>query len=226
MLTFPNTDWSDKLSPILSSTSVRKLFETIDKEYAENTILPAKENVFKAFELTSYHDTKVVILGQDPYPDAANAMGLSFSVYPDVPVPRSLLNIYKERLSDLNITPSSHGDLSDWAKQGVLLLNTTLTLIEHQSNSHVKYGWNTLFTDKVIELLNNKTTPIVFVLWGKNAHEYIPVITNKNHLVITSSHPSPMSALRTSEPFIGSRPFSRINEFLESTGQKAIDWSN
>lgn len=226
MLTFPDTDWSKELKSVLASKSVQKLFKQIDDEYNEYTILPKKENVFKAFELTSYQNTKVVILGQDPYPDAVNAMGLSFSVYPNVPLPRSLVNIYKERLSDVNIPMSTHGDLSNWAKQGVLLLNTTLTLREHKSNSHVKYGWNKLFTDKVIELLNNKATPVVFVLWGKNAHDYIPVITNKNHLVITSSHPSPLSALRTAEPFIGSKPFSRINEFLEQTGQKTIDWNN
>ena len=159
MLTFPNTDWSKELKSILASKSVQKLFKQIDDEYDEYTILPKKENVFKAFELTSYKNTKVVILGQDPYPDALNAMGLSFSVYPNVPLPRSLVNIYKERLSDVNIPMSTHGDLSNWAKQGVLLLNTTLTLREHKSNSHVKYGWNKLFTDKVIELLNNGFPP-------------------------------------------------------------------
>lgn len=226
MITFPQTDWSDILASRLASSDIHQLLATIDEEYQNHTVLPAKENIFKAFELTSYQNTKVVIIGQDPYPDAKNAMGLSFSVYPDVPVPRSLKNIYKERQSDINIAPSTHGDLSEWAKQGVLLLNTTLTLREHKSNSHIKYGWNTLFTDYVIEALNNKETPIVFVLWGKNAHEYASVITNPNHLVITSSHPSPFSANRTDEPFIGSKPFSRINKFLEKSGQQPINWNN
>lgn len=226
MLKFPQTDWSQLLAPTLETKPMQKLLKNIDDEYKDHQILPDKDKVFNAFKLTSYENTKVVIIGQDPYPDPENAMGLSFSVNPNVKVPRSLTNIYKERLTDVNIKPSTHGDLSNWTKQGVLLLNSTLTLRAHESNSHVKYGWDTLFTDHVIELLNNKSTPVVFVLWGNFAQKYIPLITNPIHLVITSSHPSPLSAKRTKEPFIGSKPFSKINEFLKQTDQNVIDWSN
>ena len=163
---------------------------------------------------------KAVILGQDPYHQPGQAHGLCFSVQKGVQIPPSLVNIYKELESDLGIKPASHGNLESWAKNGVLLLNTVLTVRQNQANSHKGKGWE-IFTDRVIELLNQRQQPMVFILWGNNAKAKEKLITNPNHLIIKSAHPSPLSA---HYGFWGGKYFSRTNEFLESTGQEPIDW--
>lgn len=192
----------------------------LKEAYAEKKIYPRKENVFNAFAYTPYDEVKVVILGQDPYHQPHQAHGLCFSVQKGVPIPPSLQNIYKELNEDLGCTIPSHGCLVDWAKQGVFLLNTTLTVEESKPNSHLGKGWET-FTDTAISKLNEKETPVVFILWGRNARSKKTLITNPNHLVIESAHPSPLSAYHG---FFGSHPFSRCNSFLEAHGLTPIDW--
>ena len=177
-------------------------------------------DIFNALHFTSYADTKVVILGQDPYHGPNQAHGLSFSVNPGVKTPPSLLNIYKELHSDLNCYIPNNGYLKKWADQGVLLLNTVLTVRAGEANSHKNKGWEE-FTTQVIKALNKKETPVVFILWGNNAISKESLITNPKHFIIKSVHPSPLSASRG---FFGSRPFSKTNEFLISTNQKPIDW--
>lgn len=188
--------------------------------------MPAPDEVFNAFKFTPYDKVKVVILGQDPYPTPGNPMGLSFSVKPGVKVPASLRNIFKERQSDLGIAPSESGDLTAWAKQGVLLLNATLTVYAGQPNSMSNIGWQQ-FTDEAIQTLNQraKTQPIVYILWGRNARNKTRLIdtNNPNILIIESSHPSPLSARYS---FFGSKPFSRTNNFLVAHGATPIDWQN
>ena len=177
-------------------------------------------HIFNALKFTAYEDVKAVILGQDPYHQPGQAHGLCFSVQKGVQIPPSLVNIYKELESDLGIKPASHGNLESWAQNGVLLLNTVLTVRQNQANSHKGKGWE-IFTDRVIELLNQRQQPMVFILWGNNAKAKEKLITNPNHLIIKSAHPSPLSA---HYGFWGGRYFSRTNEFLESTGQEPIDW--
>ena len=188
--------------------------------------MPAPNEVFNAFKFTPYDKVKVVILGQDPYPTPGNPMGLSFSVKPGVKVPASLRNIFKERQSDLCIALSESGDLTAWAKQGVLLLNATLTVYAGQPNSMSNIGWQQ-FTDEAIQALNQraKTQPIVYILWGRNARNKTRLIDtdNPNILIIESSHPSPLSARYS---FFGSKPFSRANNFLVTHGATPIDWQN
>lgn len=188
--------------------------------------MPAPNEVFNAFKFTPYDKVKVVILGQDPYPTPGNPMGLSFSVKPGVKIPASLRNIFKERQSDLGIAPSESGDLTAWAKQGVLLLNATLTVYAGQPNSMSNIGWQQ-FTDEAIQTLNQraKTQPIVYILWGRNARNKTRLIDtdNPNILIIESSHPSPLSARYS---FFGSKPFSRANNFLVAHGATPIDWQN
>lgn len=188
--------------------------------------MPAPDEVFNAFKFTPYDKVKVVILGQDPYPTPGNPMGLSFSVKPGVKIPASLRNIFKERQSDLGIVPSESGDLTAWAKQGVLLLNATLTVYAGQPNSMSNIGWQQ-FTDEAIQTLNQraKTQPIVYILWGRNARNKTRLIdtNNPNILIIESSHPSPLSARYS---FFGSKPFSRTNNFLVAHGATPIDWQN
>ncbi len=213
-------DWSALLTNETSKDYYKNLSDYINSEYANKTVFPPKEDIFKALQLTSYKDTKVVILGQDPYQTPGYAMGLSFSVNVGVQIPKSLQNIYKELRDDLGCTIPSHGDLTHWAKQGVLLLNTSLTVVSGQSNSHQGKGWE-IFTDKIISLVNEKTQPVVFILWGANARKKKYLITNKQHLIIESAHPSPLSAYNG---FFGSRPFSKTNKFLEDNGEKPIDW--
>ena len=171
--------------------------------------------------LTKYEDVKVVILGQDPYHEPHQANGLAFSVYPGVKVPPSLVNIFKECQDDVGIKIPNHGDLTDWAKQGVLLLNNVLTVREHQANSHRFYGWET-FTLNVVKFLNEREKPMVFILWGANARSKKELISNPSHLVLESAHPSPLSAYNG---FFGCRHFSKTNEFLKSIGETPIDWS-
>lgn len=223
-LLFPKNDWLTALAPVFKDPNTKALFQKVDELYQQEHVLPEDENaVFKALTLTPYARTKVVIIGQDPYPNPRNAVGLSFSVAPGVSVPQSLQNIFKERQSDLGIPPTDNGDLTTWARQGVLLLNATLTVQAGQSNSHANLGWHQ-FTDAIIRALNHKSTPLVYLLWGRFAQEYETLIMPKETtLILKSPHPSPFSANRG---FFGSRPFSQVNKFLQSHGATPIDWRN
>ena len=213
-------DWDKILEVVESSDGFKKFLSVVDNEYKTKTIYPLRENIFNAFKLTPYKDVKVVIVGQDPYHGEGEAHGLSFSVLDPTPLPPSLRNIYKELYSDLGIEPSKSGDLTKWAKEGVLLLNSTLTVVKDTPNSHSKLGWSN-FTDYVIKVLNNREEPIIFILWGAFARSKKQLITNPKHLVIESAHPSPLSARNG---FFGSKPFSKTNEFLKNNGIKEIDW--
>ena len=214
------TTWHD----VIGEEKEKEYFHAVrsfeQSERNHHKVFPAAENVFKALELTPFDNVKVVILGQDPYHGDGQAHGLSFSVQKGIALPPSLLNIYKELESDLGIPVAKSGDLTAWAKQGVLLLNTVLTVRAHEANSHRGQGWET-FTDAVISSLNQIDHPIVFVLWGKPAQSKEKLITNPNHLILKAPHPSPLSSYRG---FFGSKPFSQINEFLKKTGQTPIDW--
>ena len=198
----------------------KKLETFLEEEYRTKTIFPPKEEVFTAFNLCEFKDVKVVIIGQDPYHEINQAHGLAFSVKDGNKLPKSLINIYKELYDDLLVTRLT-GELTEWASQGVFLINTVLTVEEGKANSHRNKGWE-IFTSKVIEELNNDDSPKVFVLWGNQAYEYEKMITNVNHKIIKSVHPSPLSAYRG---FFGSKPFSKINEFLKEHNLKEIDWS-
>lgn len=197
-----------------------KLRENIHKLYKEKTIFPTYDNIFEAFKLTDYDDIKVVIIGQDPYFNKGQAEGLCFSVKEGVRFPSSLQNIFKELNNDLNIPIPKSGSLRKWAKQGVFLLNTILTVEEGKPLSHKDMGWE-IFTDKVIEKINEKESPVVFILWGNNARSKKKFITNKNHYVIESVHPSGLSASRG---FFGSKPFSKTNEFLKEKKINQVDF--
>ncbi len=198
----------------------QELKKKIDNEYKMYTIYPPKKEIFRSLNLTSFNDVKVVIIGQDPYHEQGQANGLAFSVHPHIPIPSSLMNIYKECHQDVGCYIPNHGDLTDWAKQGVLLLNNVLTVRAHQANSHRGLGWEQL-TLNIIRYLNQREKPLVFILWGKNAQEKIPYIDTSRHLIIKSSHPSPYSA---NYGFFGSRPFSKTNEFLIKHHMEPIDW--
>lgn len=193
----------------------------INKEYIEKTIYPPKEKIYEAFKYKDINEIKVIIIGQDPYFNEGQAHGLCFSVMHGVEEPKSLVNIYKELYYDLEINPPMDGNLEGWAEQGVFLLNTILTVEKGKPLSHKNKGWE-IFTKRVIEELNNDNNPKVFVLWGNEARKLKTLVTNDNHLVIESSHPSPLSAYNG---FFGSKPFSKINSFLESKGLEPIDWS-
>ncbi|ARI77319.1 uracil-DNA glycosylase [Halobacillus mangrovi] len=214
-------DWAEILEPEFKKEYYLQLREQLKQEYSENTIYPDMYEIFAALQHTSYEGTKVVILGQDPYHGPDQAHGFSFSVKPGITLPPSLRNIYKELENDLGITPPSHGYLKSWAEEGVLLLNNVLTVRAHQAHSHQGIGWE-YFTDSVIERLNERKTPMVFILWGRHAQKKGASINRERHKVITSPHPSPLSAHRG---FFGSRPFSKTNEFLKSTDQEPVDWS-
>lgn len=196
------------------------LKEKIELEYQQYTIYPPKKDIFRCMNLTKYEDVKVVILGQDPYHEPLQANGLAFSVHPGVKVPPSLVNIFKECHDDVGIKIPNHGDLTDWARQGVLLLNNVLTVREHQANSHRLYGWET-FTLNIVKFLNQREKPMVFILWGKNAIEKEKYIDQSKHLVLKSVHPSPLSCYRG---FFGSKPFSKANDFLIKNGISPINW--
>jgi uracil-DNA glycosylase len=213
-------DWMELLKDEFEKDYYKKLREFLVHEYEAKTIFPDKYDIYNALNYTAYKDVKVVILGQDPYHGPNQAHGLSFSVKPGVPAPPSLVNIYKELKEDLGCYIPNNGYLKKWADQGVLLLNTSLTVRANEANSHRNIGWET-FTDKIIMLLNERQTPIVFILWGNNAISKEKLITNKIHYIIKSPHPSPLSASRG---FFGSRPFSKTNGFLKSVGQQEIDW--
>ncbi|AFM39291.1 Uracil-DNA glycosylase [Desulfosporosinus acidiphilus SJ4] len=213
-------DWKRLLEDEIHKDYYLKLLEWVKDEYRSKRIFPKKEDVFNALVYTSYENTKVVILGQDPYPNIGQGMGLSFSVNIGVPFPKSLQNIFAELQSDLGCSIPRHGSLKKWAEQGVLLLNTALTVEEGKPNSHQNKGWE-IFTDRIISLVNEKPEPVVFILWGNNARSKKTIITNPQHLIIESAHPSPLSASRG---FFGSKPFSRTNAFLTSKGRDPIDW--
>lgn len=198
----------------------RKLMQFLDEEYAHRTIYPPREDLFTCFTSCPFEAVKVVILGQDPYHQPDQAHGLCFSVRKGVLIPRSLKNIYKELKSDMNIDAPSHGCLTDWTKQGVFLMNTVMSVREGQAASHKKKGWET-FTDTVISALNEQEKGIVFVLWGSHAQKKAELITGRQHRILMSAHPSPLSASRG---FFGSRPFSTVNRYLEEMGRTPIDW--
>ena len=213
-------DWDIILKDEFEKDYFKKLIEFIKKEYYKKTIYPKQAEIFKAFKNTSYENTKVVILGQDPYHGENQAEGLSFSVKEGVKMPPSLKNIFKELNDDLGCEIPTHGSLVKWSEEGVLLLNTVLTVEKDKAASHKNLGWE-IFTDEVIRKLNEKNTPIVFILWGNFAKSKKSLITNKIHYVIESNHPSPFSAHKG---FFGSKPFSKTNNFLIKNGLKPIDW--
>ncbi len=212
-------NWCDFILEESKKEYYKSLMKKVDDEYEKYTCFPKYENIFNAFNLTPLEETKVVILGQDPYHEINQAHGLAFSVLCDK-LPPSLKNIYKEMYTDLGFRHSDNGNLTYLAGQGVLLLNTTLTVREGLANSHSKFGWQT-FTDNAIKELDKVDKPMVFILWGNNAREKKQFITNKNHYVIESAHPSPLSANRG---FFGTKPFSRTNEILKKNNLKEIDW--
>jgi uracil-DNA glycosylase len=219
MISF-NNDWDDLLKDEFQKEYYQQLRQFLIKEYRTKKIYPDKYKLFEALKLTSYADTKVVILGQDPYHGERQAHGLAFSVQEGIAIPPSLLNIYKELQNDLGCYIPNNGYLVSWAKQGVLLLNTSLTVIANAPNSHREKGWE-VFTDRVIQLLNHKGAPLVFLLWGKNSKNKAKFITNRKHLVLTAPHPSPLSA---HGGFFGCKHFSKANSFLSSSNQHEIDW--
>lgn len=215
-----HNEWDDILKDEFAKDYYLKIRKFLANEYRNRTVYPDMYDIFNALKYTSFSEVKAVIIGQDPYHEPNQAHGLSFSVQKGVEIPPSLVNIYKELEDDLGIKPPSHGNLVTWAKQGVLLLNATLTVRAHEANSHAGIGWQ-IFTDRVISLLNESPSPIAFLLWGANARRKKELITNKKHFIIESAHPSPLSAYRG---FFGSRPFSKINQFLERNGRAPIDW--
>ena len=215
-----HNDWANYLNDELQQPYYRELRAFLINEYRTTRVYPDMYAIFNALHYTAYADVKVVILGQDPYHGPGQAHGLSFSVLPGVPAPPSLLNIFKELQDDLGCAMPNNGCLKPWAEQGVLLLNAVLTVREHQAASHQGRGWEQ-FTDHIIELLNQREKPLAFILWGSPARRKKAMITNPRHFIVESPHPSPLSAFRG---FFGSKPFSRVNEFLKSTGQEPIDW--
>ncbi len=214
-----SSDWTQKLTSYFNGPSFEALSIFLASEFDTQTIFPAPENIFRAFQLTSFADTKVVIIGQDPYHGPGQAHGLSFSVAGETKYPPSLRNIYKELASDLNCAPPATGDLTAWARQGVLLLNTVLTVRANQANSHRQQGWET-FTDAVIEALNDHPQSVVFILWGKPAAKKAQII-DARHQKICAPHPSPLSAYRG---FFGSRPFTTTNATLKEFNRSAVHW--
>lgn len=215
-----HNEWQEVLKDEFEAPYYEKLRQFLKKEYQEQVIFPEMNHIWEAFEWTPYDKVKVVILGQDPYHGPNQAHGLSFSVQPTIKTPPSLVNIYKELQSDLGIPPVNHGYLKSWADQGVLLLNTVLTVRNGQANSHRGQGWEIL-TDAVIKKLNERATPIVFILWGKPSISKLKLIDTTRHAVITAPHPSPLSAYRG---FFGSKPFSKTNEALIKFGETPINW--
>ncbi|MBQ8640476.1 MAG: uracil-DNA glycosylase [Lachnospiraceae bacterium] len=213
-------DWLKPLSPEFKKPYYAKLYKTILEEYQNHQVFPPSDDVFNAFSLTPLSEVKVVILGQDPYHGDGQAHGLCFSVKPDVEIPPSLVNIYQELKDDLGCYIPDNGYLVKWAKQGVLLLNTVLTVRAHQAYSHRGIGWEE-FTDAAIRVLAEQDRPMVFILWGRPAQAKKAMLHNPKHLILEAPHPSPLSAYRG---FFGSRPFSRTNEYLEQNGLAPIDW--
>ncbi|MFD1018411.1 uracil-DNA glycosylase [Thalassobacillus hwangdonensis] len=215
-----HNDWQTVLQDEFEQDYYRNLREFLVEEYNHYTIHPDMDDIFNALHVTQYKDTKVVILGQDPYHGHGQAHGFSFSVQTGVAIPPSLKNIYKELYDDIGIEPPNHGNLACWAEQGVLLLNNVLTVRHKQAHSHQGAGWEK-FTDRVIDRLNARKDPVVFILWGKPAQKKAAKVDDSIHYVIKSPHPSPLSAYRG---FYGSKPFSRANDFLKAHGIQPIDW--
>lgn len=215
-----SNDWLPAIKGEFHKPYYKKLHQTIMQEYQTREIFPEAEDLFNAFHLTSLKDVKIVIFGQDPYHNVGQAHGLCFSVKPGVEIPPSLVNIYKELQDDLGCYIPNNGYLVKWAEQGVLLLNTVLTVRAHQANSHRGIGWEE-FTDAAIRILNEQDRPIVFILWGRPAQMKKSMLNNPKHLILEAPHPSPLSAYRG---FFGSRPFSRANQFLQKHGIEPIDW--
>ncbi len=213
-------DWQEALSDQFSEEYYQKLWAFVEKEYDTETVFPPKEEIFTAFRLTPLKEVRVVILGQDPYHNEGQAHGLSFSVREGVPLPPSLENIFRELEEDCGCRRPKSGCLEEWAKGGVLLLNTVLTVRAHEANSHKGQGWE-IFTDAVLKCLNEEERPMVFFLWGKPAQAKAKFLTNPRHLVLTAPHPSPLSSYRG---FFGCKHFSKANEFLLEKGAKPIDW--
>ena len=214
------TTWNEILAEEMQKDYYQELQAFVQKRRAEVRVFPEEKNVFTALELTPFESVKVVILGQDPYHGFGQAHGLSFSVQKGTPLPPSLKNIYKELQEDIGGELPTEGDLSHWAKQGVLLLNTVLTVEEGNANSHKGMGWETL-TNRLIESLNELKHPVIFILWGKPAQDKEKLITNPNHVILKAPHPSPLSAYRG---FFGSKPFSKVNDILIQQGQTPIRW--
>lgn len=215
-------DWDGILAAEFEKEYYGKLRAFLTEEYETQRIYPPQPDVFNALRYSSYADTKVVILGQDPYHQEGQAHGLCFSVNKGVKIPPSLVNIYKDLQSDLGVQPPQHGYLASWAQQGVLLLNTVLTVRDSQPNSHKGKGWE-IFTDAVIKKLNEREKPMVFILWGANAKAKETLLTNNRHLILTGAHPSPLAA---HTGFFGGQYFSRANRFLELENQEPINWAS
>lgn len=215
-----NNDWDEILKDEFQKEYYQKLRQFLAHEYRTRVVYPDMYDIFNALRYTSFSDTKVVILGQDPYHGPNQAHGLCFSVKRGIEPPPSLKNIYKELSDDVGFIPPNHGELTEWAKRGVLLLNTVLTVREHEPNSHRGIGWEN-FTTRVISELNNKNTPVVFLLWGANARSKAKLITNPIHVKLETVHPSPLSAYNG---FFGCRHFSKANRILSESGQAVIDW--
>lgn len=215
-----NGGWDELLQPLFADERYLKIREFLKKEYSTHIVYPDMYDLFNCFRYTPLGEIKAVILGQDPYHEPNQAHGLCFSVKRGVKLPPSLVNIYKEIESDLGIKEPNCGDLTKWANEGVLLLNTTLTVREHAANSHSTCGW-AWFTDSVIKLVSDNAENVVFILWGGNARSKAPLIDKSKHLVLQSAHPSPLSAYNG---FFGSKPFSKTNEYLSAHGKKPIDW--
>ena len=213
-------DWLDAVGEEFKKDYYRNLYQFVKEEYSKHVIYPASEDIFNALHLTPLKDVKVVILGQDPYHNVNQAHGLCFSVKPEVDIPPSLVNIYKELHDDLGCYIPDNGYLVKWAEQGVLLLNTVLTVRAHQAASHQGKGWET-FTDAIIRAVDKEDRPIVFILWGKPAQNKKKMLQNSRHLILEAPHPSPLSAYRG---FFGSKPFSKTNAFLQEHGLEPIDW--
>lgn len=213
-------DWADALQPVLQPNYIGRIQEFLDTIYLVDTVYPERQNVFAALKETPLNKVKVVILGQDPYPNPGQAQGLSFSVPATMALPKSLINIYKELTDDLAVTAPNNGDLHRWAKQGVLLLNTVLTVPAHHAGGHAGEVWEQL-TDEIIKLVAERNQPTVFILWGKQAQNKKQLINGEQNLVLQAPHPSPLSAYRG---FFGSKPFSKTNEFLQKNNVAPIKW--
>ena len=215
-----DNDWLGPLAPEFKKPYYKKLYETIKQEYGTRQIFPEASDIFNAFAFTPLSQVKAVILGQDPYHNVGQAHGLCFSVKPDVAIPPSLVNIYQELHEDLGCTIPNNGYLVKWAGQGVMMLNTVLTVQAHAANSHRNIGWEE-FTDAAIRVLNEQDRPMVFILWGRPAQMKKPMLNNPKHLILEAPHPSPLSSYRG---FFGSKPFSKTNDYLIANGLTPIDW--
>lgn len=213
-------DWKEPLAPLFADERYKRIREFLKREYSTHTVYPDMYDIFNCFRFTPYSDVRVVLLGQDPYHNEGQAHGLCFSVRDGVPKPPSLENMFKELKSDLGCEPPRSGDLTKWAKKGVLLMNTALTVRAHQANSHANCGWS-WFTDSVISLLNEQKEHLVFLLWGGNARRKTALIDRSKHLVLECAHPSPLSAYNG---FFGCRHFSKANAYLTANGLSPVDW--